>query len=180
MGDQWKGERERRLVTIPLSQEPNGRRSEGPTRGWDAGIVIDEGEGQYIISEIRYIAYDSPTSPEANCDHQSSGNDRRRRSSRVGSAVNHRSFRPVPPRKSCRRFKYRPSRRNGVPQRAPGRLYAVPRAAAVTGGGWKMPVATGIARCRLGPVEEGDEPASELRIRSTPADLGRRAIALSA
>ena len=68
----------------------------------------------------------------------------------------------VPPRKSSRRFKYRPSRRNGVPQRAPGRLYAVPRAAAGVGGGWKMPVATGTARCRLGPVEEGDEASERI------------------
>src|SRR4051812_28854880 len=94
--------------------------------------------------------------------HQSSRNDWRRRPSRVGSAVNHRSFRPVPPRKSSRRLKYRPSRRNGVPQRAPGRLYAVPRATAVAGGGWKMPVATGIACCRLGPVEEGDEASERI------------------
>ena len=37
--------------------------SEVPTRGWDAEIIIDEGEGQYIISELSPKYNDSPACP---------------------------------------------------------------------------------------------------------------------
>ena len=37
--------------------------SEVPARGWDAEIIIDEGEGQYIISELSPKYNDSPACP---------------------------------------------------------------------------------------------------------------------
>src|SRR5947209_16672724 len=37
--------------------------SEVPTRGWNAEIIIDEGEGQYIISELSPKYNDSPACP---------------------------------------------------------------------------------------------------------------------
>src|SRR5947209_179948 len=37
--------------------------SEVPTRGWDAEIIIDEGEGQYIVSELSPKYNDSPAYP---------------------------------------------------------------------------------------------------------------------
>src|SRR5213075_1555268 len=53
--------------------------SEVPTRGWDAEIIVDEGEGQYIISEISPKYNDSPACPlSPRSDSQSSRNDLRR------------------------------------------------------------------------------------------------------